>query len=319
MTPRDSLLKVNDVAPVGVDAGECPSGAAENDTALPPVEVDYPARRAAPVILASPHSGRDYPPAFVEASRLGPLVLRRSEDAFVDELFGAAPDFGVPLVRANFPRAYVDANREAFELDPAMFDGPLPDYVTTQSARVAAGLGTVARIVANGENIYDERLSFPEVAKRIRRTYHPYHDRLRMEVDATLNQFGGCLLIDCHSMPSSGVTGFGRRRQQLADIVLGDCHGASATAALVNRIEKSLSDGGFRVVRNKPYAGGFTTRRHGHPRAGCHAVQIEINRALYLDEERITRLPAMSNIKTRLEPLLASLADITAQDVAARP
>src|SRR5271168_5531072 len=166
------------------------------------IELRRPAAERLPLILASPHSGSDYPPEFVAASRLDPLALRRSEDSFVDELFGAGPRLGAPLLSARFPRAYLDVNREAYELDPAMFVDALPKFVNAGSPRVRMGLGTIARIVASGEEIYAKKLHFAEAQRRIERLYRPYHRALRGLVEETEALFGGCLLLDCHSMPS---------------------------------------------------------------------------------------------------------------------
>ena len=169
-----------------------------------PFEVLAPKDQTIPLVFASPHSGRSYPPDFVKASRLTPIMLRRSEDSFVDELFAEAPTFGAPLLRANFPRAYVDPNREAYELDPSMFEDQLPEFVNTNSIKVLAGLGTVARVVTNGEEIYKEKLQFAEIKSRVKSSYFPYHAALRELIKKTRIRFGICILIDCHSMPSIG-------------------------------------------------------------------------------------------------------------------
>lgn len=269
------------------------------------IDIFRPDAQTAPVVFASPHSGRDYSPAFVEQSCLDATALRRSEDAFVDTLFRRAPDFGAPLIRANFPRAYVDANREAYELDPRMFSDALPDYVVTRSPRIAAGLGTIARVVANGEEIYGHPLTFAEARRRIESTHRPYHRALMGLIDDTRQAFGGCLLVDCHSMPSN-VTGT-RSDHPLGDIILGDCHGTAAAPAMTALAERLLKDLGFSVTRNRPYAGGYTTRHYGRPRAGVHVLQIELNRALYLDEAAIAPLPEMAGIAARLDDFMAQL------------
>src|SRR5436305_6313162 len=191
-------------------------------TAAGVLDLREPAARRLPLVVASPHSGTEYPADFVAASRLDPLALRQSEDSFVDELFAAAPRLGAPLLAARFPRAYLDVNREAYELDPAMFSDALPSFVNARSPRVRIGLGTIARIVASGEEIYAEKLRFADAEQRIERLYHPYHDILRRLVEETERMFGGYLLVDCHSMPS--ISGCG---EDGADIVLGDCHGTA--------------------------------------------------------------------------------------------
>ncbi|PIW29812.1 MAG: N-formylglutamate amidohydrolase [Rhodospirillales bacterium CG15_BIG_FIL_POST_REV_8_21_14_020_66_15] len=269
------------------------------------VDVFRPQVQTAPVVFASPHSGRDYSSDFVRQSCLDATALRRSEDAFVDRLFRRAPEFGAPLIRANFPRAYVDANREAYELDPRMFAAPLPGHVVTRSPRIAAGLGTIARVVANGEEIYAHPLTFAEARKRIEATHRPYHTALQGLIDETRQAFGGCLLIDCHSMPSN-IAGT-RGDHPLGDVILGDCHGTSAGPAMTALAEHLLKDQGFSVTRNRPYAGGYTTRHYGRPRAGVHVLQIELNRALYLDEAAIEPLPGMAEVAARLDGFMTLL------------
>ena len=280
-------------------------------------EILRPARQTAPLVLASPHSGTDYPAEFVARSRLSALDLRRSEDSFVDELFGAAPALGVPLLRAKFPRAFVDPNREPFELDPEMFEDALPDYANTRSSRVAAGLGTIARMVTSGREIYAHRLRFAEARERIDTCYRPYHDALRGLVEETRGRFGHCVLIDCHSMPSVGGpmdpdAGHGR-----AHFVLGDGSGTSCEGAITDTVEAVLSRHGHRVVRNKPFAGGYTTRHYGRPAEGVHALQIEINRALYMDENRIARLADLPRIAARMTEVVSALNGIARADLAA--
>lgn len=272
-----------------------------------PVIVRRPARQTTGVVFASPHSGRHYPAGFLAASRLDPLRLRRSEDGFVDELFAAAPDHGAPLVVATFPRAYCDANREAWELDPTMFDDELPPWVNSGSARVAAGLGTIARLVASGEAIYHGKLRFAEAEARIRDLWHPFHATLRSEIAATLAAHGACLLIDCHSMPGGALA-----PRQLADIVLGDAHGTTCAPQAIRHIETAFRDQGFTVRRNDPYAGGYITRHYGRPREGVHAVQIEISRPLYMDEASMERLALFADVQTRVTAVIAELACVRA-------
>ncbi|MCH2325662.1 MAG: N-formylglutamate amidohydrolase [Rhodospirillales bacterium] len=284
----------------------------DNRSPVPPWRLLAPAEQTAPVVFASPHSGRDYPPEFIAASRLNVVSLRRSEDAFMDEIFAAAPDFGVPLLCARFPRAYVDANREAFELDPAMFTDPLPDYVNTRSPRIAAGLGTIARVVTDGEDIYHEPLRFEDALGRIEALYRPYHKALQGLLQATQERFGGCLLVDCHSMPSGQLApelGAGDGNKP-ADMVLGDCFGTSSAPAVTDIAKAALEASGFTVALNKPYAGGFTTRHYGRPREGVHVLQVEINRALYMDEKLVRRGPGLPALKCRLGPLMRALANI---------
>ncbi len=274
----------------------------------PIFDISRPEHRTSPVVFASPHSGSRYPMPFLDQSGLEGLAVRRSEDAFVDELFAAAPSFGAPLIAAQFPRAFVDANREPFELDPAMFDETLPDWVNTASPRVAAGLGTVARIVAGGADIYTGPLSFAEVEARIRQHHIPYHEALSDLIDEALDLFGCCLVVDCHSMPSMAVPGIGRRQP---DVVLGDCHGSTCNRDISLLAERTLTDLGLTVTRNKPYAGGYTTRHYARPSLGVQTLQIEINRALYMDETEIRKNAGFQQLSERLRVLVAALARLT--------
>ena len=288
-----------------------------------------PAEQSLPLVLASPHSGRDYSDDFVARSRLDARQLRRSEDAFVDELFAPAVDLGLPLLRALFPRAYVDPNREPFELDPAMFIDALPDYANTRSPRVAAGLGTIARVVANGAEIYREKLTVAEALQRIRSYYWPYHKALRELIDDTLGRFGVCLLLDCHSMPSGGIapqamngTSKGRtavgggKAAGRVDIVLGDCHGTACSPAVVERATEVLKRLGYRVSRNQPYSGGFVTRHYGRPAEGLHALQIEINRALYMNEGTYRHADGFQAVARDMATLVADLGALDHSELA---
>ena len=239
-----------------------------------------PAEQRVPLVFNAPHSGRDYPTRFQSTSRLDPLQLRRSEDAFVDELFGAAVPLGAPFLVARFPRAWLDVNREPYEFDPRMFDGPLPHYANVRSVRVAGGLGTVPRLVAEGRDIYRKRLPVAEALSRVENVYKPYHDALRTLTSATHRRFGRSILIDCHSMPSAVREGEGGR----PDIVVGDRFGTAAARPLTDLAVSLLREKGYGVARNKPYAGGFITEHYGRPARGLHTLQIEINRGLYMNE-----------------------------------
>ncbi len=271
--------------------------------ALPPFLLSEPREQTIPLVCASPHSGREYPSSFIEHSQLDRQTLRRSEDSFVDEIFAAAPQIGAPLLCALFPRVYVDANREPFELDPLMFEDELPAYANTRSPRVAAGLGTIARVVAGGDDIYAGKLRVDEALARIERCYRPYHATLSRLVDITLQHFGCSILLDCHSMPSATGPSAGGPAdtdggRATVDFVLGDCFGSACAPIVVETVEAMLRAKGYRVQRNAPYAGGFTTRHYGRPQDGLHALQIEINRALYMDERALERthyLPALAH------------------------
>ncbi|MGH7112100.1 MAG: N-formylglutamate amidohydrolase [Stellaceae bacterium] len=263
-----------------------------------------PVRQTLPLVLASPHSGCAYPADFIAAARLDPLALRRSEDSFVDALFAAAPRLGAPLLAARFPRAYLDPNREAWELDPAMFADALPDFVNAHSLRVRMGLGTIARIVASGEEIYGEKLRFAEAQRRIEELYFPYHRALQRLLVATAARFGGYLLLDCHSMPSAaGAEG-------APEIVLGDCHGRACAPEIRTAARDFLAQRGFRVAINTPYAGGFTTEHYGVPARRRHALQIEIGRALYMDERTYHPKPAFARLADDLAALVERLGAV---------
>ena len=275
-----------------------------------PFEISLPDAQSSPVVYSSPHSGRIYPNAFKKASVLDPVALRRSEDAFVDELYSAAPDAGSPLLLARFPRAYVDPNREMWELDPGMFDGPIPDHINTTSPRVRAGLGTIARVVTDGANIYQGSIDFDEARLRIEKCYAPFHDALGGLLDKTVAKFGAYLLVDCHSMPSVGGPMDKDPGIDRVDMVLGNANGSSC-AQIVSKITREILEGyGYRVVMNKPYAGGFTTRNYGKPYAGRHALQIEINRALYMDEDTVSHGPGFDELKNNIAKLISELSAI---------
>ena len=270
-----------------------------------------------PLLFASPHSGSDYPVDFVAGSRLDPVALRRSEDAFVDDLFTAAAEYGAPLLRALFPRAFIDANREPFELDQGMFSDRLPDYVNTESSRVAAGLGTIAKVVSGGQNIYHGKLTFLEATERIDSYYRPYHKALETLIVEIKRKFGFCVVIDCHSMPSIGGPldpDAGRGR---GDFIIGDCFGTTCAPYISDAIERTISAFGYTVAHNKPFAGGFTTRHYGQPRDGVHTVQIEINRALYMDEVNIRKNHNFGRVVAQMTDVIAALTRLTSQDLAA--
>lgn len=282
----------------------------------PPVEILRPKTQSAPCVFSSPHSGRYYPAEFLALSQLDALTLRRSEDCFVDELFSVATDYGAPLIRMNYPRAYVDVNRAPYELDPKMYADPLPLYADTASQRVAGGLGTVPRIVGTGLEIYSSPLPFSEAEKRIETVYRPFHALLQKSLEETHQQFGFSLLIDCHSMPSLGAKGplsaltlRRRDKQSGADIVLGDRFGTSCAPHISDWVEQRLSALGLRVARNTPYAGGFIARTYGTPHRDKHVLQIEIARSLYMDEQRIEKHAGFDILKAELRSFIKDLTE----------
>jgi len=267
----------------------------------PAFEVLEPPRLTTPLVFNSPHSGRVYPPSFLAASRLDALTLRRSEDAFVDELFAPCIAIGAPLMRANFPRAYLDLNREPYELDPAMFEGELPSFANTRSLRVAGGLGTIPRVVGESQAIYKTTMPAAEAMARIEQLYRPYHATLHGLVARAAALFGVAVVIDCHSMPSSADYG-------APDFVVGDRYGASAAPWMVETIEAALANSGYIVRRNKPYAGGYITEKFGTPNTGRHSIQIEINRKLYMDERRIAKHSHWRQVRADLAVMAEALA-----------
>jgi N-formylglutamate amidohydrolase len=252
-----------------------------NDELDPPFEIIEPGQWRGPVVFNSPHSGSVYPRAFLTASRLEVTALRRSEDSFVDELALGVVERGYPLMRAHFPRCYVDVNREPYELDPRMFEGRLPSFANTRSMRVAGGLGTIPRVVGDGQEIYRERLSVDDALGRIEALYKPYHRALRRLINKAHQAFGTVILVDCHSMPSVGVS---RDEPRRPDIVIGDRYGTSCASLLPDVVEEIMSKLGYSIGRNKPYAGGFITEHYGRPARHLHALQIEVNRGLYMNE-----------------------------------
>jgi N-formylglutamate amidohydrolase len=269
-----------------------------------PLEIHRPFRQTVPFVFASPHSGSFYPETFVARSRLSSLALRRSEDAFVDQLFSGVVALGAPMINARFPRAFLDVNRAPDEIDPGMFDGPLNVAFDAPSSRVSAGLGVIPRIVRDGAEIYRARLRAEEAEERLRNLYRPYHAALGELVEETLSLFGRAVVIDCHSMPSAAA---------VPDIVLGDRYGAASTPALTRHAEQCFQLQRFHVVRNTPYAGGYTTLLHGRRDRDVHALQIEINRTLYLDEEHIVRGPRFGDVHARLTAALRGLVSIAAE------
>lgn len=275
-----------------------------------PFEVIEPEDLSSPLVFSSPHSGDLYPARFLESSRLDIASLRRSEDAHVHALFALAPKVGAPLLKAHFPRAYLDLNREPYELDPRMFEDALPDFANTRSLRVAAGLGTIPRVVADAREIYAARLRVDEALRRIEVLYKPYHASLRSLLERARQRYGVALLVDCHSMPSNvakeSATPRGDRRKP--DFVIGDRFGASCSSEIVETIEARLRQWGYHVQRNRPYAGGYITEHYGKPAAGWHAVQIEIARNLYMDEGDLRRNAEFDLIAERLGELARLLA-----------
>jgi N-formylglutamate deformylase len=263
-----------------------------------------PSRDTSCVVFASPHSGSDYPKAMLRETILSNQMIRSSEDAFVDRLFDCAPDYGARFIKAAMPRAYVDLNRSPDELDPALIDG-----VRRQghNPRVASGLGVIPRVVANGRAIYRGKLRLEEAQHRLEHFWHPYHRALQDLLDDALRYHGQAVLIDCHSMPHEAVENMARSGARRPDVVLGDRFGATAAGSVMDRVEAAFAAQGFTVARNAPFAGAYITQAYGRPSRGQHAVQVEIDRALYMDEARIE---PNANFAAVQKALRAAVADI---------
>jgi N-formylglutamate amidohydrolase len=270
----------------------------------PPYRLFHPVEGPAAVLFNSPHSGSLYPESFLAVSRLDALSLRRSEDIDVHHLFDSVTAVGGSLMQVEFPRAYIDVNREPYELDPRMFSSRLPPFANTRSLRVASGLGTIPRTVGDGNDIYKAPLTLDEALERIEGLYKPYHRALQRALLTAQRRHGIAVLVDCHSMPSAAVA---RMDGFFCDMVIGDRFGTSSDPAIPDFIESILRDLGYSVARNRPYAGGFITEHYGNPRGGVHAVQIEINRGLYLDERRLQRTEGFSRLKRDLVIMASEL------------
>ena len=268
--------------------------------------------RTTSVVFASPHSGRDYPWAFVRRSVLSERTLRSSEDAFVDQLFSSAPLHGAPLLAARAPRAWLDVNRSADELDPALIEDVKK---LSHNPRVSSGLGVVPRVVANGRAIYRGKITRREADARIRDTWQPWHDALETLLGDSLKLFGEAILIDCHSMPHEAIESISHPRGQRPDIVLGDRFGAAASPRVVDRIEAAFASAGLRVARNAPFAGAYVTQHYGRPTRGQHVVQVEIDRALYMNEQLIRPNNNFTAFRALIDRVVAEITGIGRADV----
>jgi N-formylglutamate amidohydrolase len=281
-------------------------------------EILTPREWSVPAVFNSPHSGMNLPEDLISTSKLTQQQLRRSEDVFVDELFASCTDHGAPLLKALVSRAYIDLNREPFEFDPKLFAETLPSYMNSLSPRVMSGLGTIPRIVAEGQAIYPGHINLSDCLSRIDRIYRPYHRSLAALLNEAYAATGFVLLLDCHSMPHSAVAHIAGGK---IDVVLGDRFGSASDQLYVETLEHFLTAEGLHVRLNRPYAGGFITETHGAPRHNRHAIQIEINRSLYINENSMTKnsdFGAMQQILSRaIENLLKILPSINQQKLAA--
>lgn len=266
-----------------------------------------PARRDTCVIFSSPHSGREYPAAFLTATALDAKAIRSSEDAFVDQLFAAAPDFGAPLIAARTPRAFIDLNRAPDELDPALIEGIAR---APHNPRISSGLGVIPRVVANGRKIYSGKIALHEAEARITQHWHPYHLALKGLIGESHARFGEAVLIDCHSMPHEAIDAHWRPGTPRPDVVLGDRFGAASGRDVTERIEAAFVSVGLRVARNAPFAGAYITQAYGRPSRNQHVVQIEIDRALYMNETRIEPRPDFAAFRNMMAAVVAEIAEI---------
>jgi N-formylglutamate deformylase len=278
----------------------------------PPFDVLEPRAVSAPLFFNSPHSGSVYPRTFLDMARIDLETLQRSEDSFVDDLIAGVVGQGFPMMRAHFPRCYVDVNREPYELDPRMFEGRMPSYANTRSMRVAGGLGTIARVVGDAQEIYGRRIPVDEALRRIESLYKPYHRALRKLFGRLHSEFGTAIMVDCHSMPSVAGNKDDRPRP---DFILGDRYGTSCAPIVCDTAEEALRELGYTVSRNKPYAGGFITEHYGNPSAGLHCLQLEMNRALYMDERQRTRTEGFGRLAEGIEVLAGRLSAIPLEEL----
>tara|TARA_Y100001970_G_C14118123_1_gene794770 strand:- start:331 stop:1224 length:894 start_codon:yes stop_codon:yes gene_type:complete len=278
------------------------------------ISVIKPDELSSACVFSLPHSGREYSTDFINSSKLDYITLRSSEDFFLDNFFNLATSNGSSLIKANFPRAFLDLNREPYELDPDMFNQVLPNFVNSTSKKVALGLGTIPRVVSNGTEIYKNKMSWFEAENRIEKFYFPFHMNLKQLLIKNKFKFGFSILIDCHSMPSITQGIFNSRQQILPDFVLGDNFGKSANPNIIHFIEQFLNNKGYSVLRNKPYSGGFITQNYGRPINKIHAIQIEINRSLYMNEVTMELNDSFIILKEALSNLTRSLCSINNLD-----
>lgn len=288
------------------DPADTPAPGANEDS-VPvypsPLTVTLPEGPPLPLICASPHSGKRYPERMISALCVPLIDLKRTEDAFIDELLAPASQVGATVLAAYYARGFVDLNRHALELDPAMFEDGPPRVCGQPGPRVQAGLGSLPRVGARGTPIYARKLSRAEGEARLRDVHDVYHRDLNARLEALRSRHGEAFLIDWHSMPSVQP---GRRR--LPDVVLGDRFGSSCCSRLTSAVERAFRRLGYSVVRNAPYAGGYTTRRYGRPRQGLHALQVEVRRDLYLDELRVEKTSGFSRLARDIADVLADVA-----------
>lgn len=273
-----------------------------------PYTLSMPSTRSTSVVFASPHSGREYSWAFTRRSMLDERAIRSSEDAFVDRLYRAAPEHGAPLLVARAPRAFVDLNRGAEELDPALIGGLRKPG--GHNPRVTSGLGVIPRVVAGGRAIYRGKLTLGEAQGRLNDVWYPYHNALQRLLDGSRALFGEAILIDCHSMPHEAIESLCRNHKRKPEVVLGDRFGASANGDIVDRIEAAFVRAGLYVVRNSPFAGAYMAQHYGRPSRGQHVVQIEIDRSLYMNEQHIRPNGNFASLQAVLTQVISEVSEI---------
>lgn len=274
----------------------------------PAYSLSRPSELTTSVVVASPHSGRHYPRAFLRSSMLDERSIRSSEDAFMDLLVEAAPSLGAPLLSAEFPRAYIDLNRSDEELDPGVIEGV---GRVVQTPRISSGLGVIPRVVANGRAIYRGKLTRDEAEDRIEQIWRPYHAELDSLMLAAHDRFGEAAVLDFHSMPHEALDSVTRSGSRRPEVVLGDRFGASARGDLVDALETAFLEAGLAVSRNAPFAGAYVTQRYGRPARGWHAVQIEIDRSLYMNERLIRPNGNFDNVKRIVTSVIARAVEAT--------
>lgn len=270
-------------------------------------KLDRPESRTSCVVFASPHSGNDYPDWFLQRSVLNAHSIRSSEDAFVDRLFDQASTFGAPLLRARVPRACVDFNRSADELDPALISGVRG---VGNNPRVASGLGVIPRVVSNGRAIYRGKIRLDEAETRLEAYWRPYHKALQSLLNESLAKFGQAILLDCHSMPREALDALRTSGGTRPEIVLGDRFGTSACSEIVEQVEAAFAGAGFTVSRNAPFAGAYVTQHYGRLGRNQHAIQIEIDRSIYMDEKLIQPHSGFEEVRSRLQKVIAEVVTI---------
>ena len=271
-----------------------------------PYRLIEPAALLSGIVIASPHSGRNYLSSVKEQSILDPITLRSSEDAFVDELMDFAPALGIPLICSEIPRAFVDLNRARDELDPAIIEGIKPNR---QNPRVISGLGVIPRVVANGKEIYSGKLSKEAAIERLENFWDPYHSKLAELLDRARQQFGYSILIDTHSMPHEAILN-ASSSFRTSQIVLGDRYGATCAPEIINDLIKLISKNGLRASRNIPFSGAYIVQKYGSPGLNRHAIQLEIDRSIYMDERKIQKLEKFHKLKNKLQSIMRDFSQI---------